>query len=357
MLDQTGSGENIYFGPGKYEDTYYIRASRETALIYAQGPDDSYNNKIDEENLINLDELTINGRYHYVRTMSDMEFRADKEALFTGIFEIENQYSPSSYDPVRQIEIDNSKFTEGYTSGYGNHVRIDGLVFNGFRFQRDGYDASFRARYLERDTELNDKISDLEFINCSFSGNSTQKNSNLSEDEENEGGYDGQRAIFLNADDEEAFNGIRLINCTFDTLYQGIYGYQINGFTSEGCTFSNFGHNAIALQNYQSGEPAYSKGKILIKDNDFINVADGVIGRGGFKDADITITENRFQNSGDKDGLLIKLGADNANQHLTNVSITCSGNSYNDLIMKDTALSNISQNGIKIDNQGNAEYI
>lgn len=351
MLDKVQSGENIYFSAGTYADTYYLRATRTTATAYDQGRDDSYNNKIEESRQVAIEDLTINGRYHYVREMSDIEFRADKNAVFTGIFKVENEYSPSSYDPVRQIIIDNSSFTSGYSVGYGNHVRINGLVFDGFTFKRDSRDASFKALYLYRDLAKEDKITNLVFRNCSFTGTDTTQNSDgLTDDQKNEGGYDGQRAVFLHANTEDAFNDIKLINCTFSTIFQGIYGCQINGFTAEDCSFDNIGHNSIALQNYQSGELQYSKGNITITGNEFSN-SDTPIGRGGFKDADILISGNVF--SGIKDDSIVKFGAGGTHQKLYNVTVTFKNNTYENTAISDSTTDTGSQkDSIVIDYAG-----
>lgn len=351
MLDKVQSGENIYFSAGTYPDTYYLRATRTTATAYDQGKDDAYNNKIEESALVEIDELRINGRYHYVREMSDIEFRADENAVFTGMFKIENEYGPSSYDPVRQIIIDNSNFANSYTVGYGNHVRIDGLVFDGFDFRRDSRDASFKALYVYRDLEMEDMITDLEFRNCSFSGTDTAQNTaDLTDDQKNEGGYDGQRAIFLHANTEGAFNDIRIVNCSFSTLFQGIYGYQINGFTADGCSFENIGHNSIALQNYNYGEPQYTKGKISITDNSFSN-SDTPIGRGGFKDADILISGNDFADI--KDEAIVKFGAGGTNQKLYDVTVDFTNNRYGSKALPESDISTgTEKNSIVITNTG-----
>ena len=353
MLDKVQSGENIYFSAGTYDDTYYLRATRSTATAYDQGRDDGDNNKIDEANKVAIDALKINGRYHYVREMSDIEFRADNNAVFTGGFRVENEYGPSSYDPVRQITIDNSNFTSGYSVGYGNHVRINGLVFNGFTFNRDSRDASFKALYVYRDLAKEDKITNLEFRNCSFTGTDTeQKTDGLTEDQVNEGGFDGQRAVFLHANTEDAFNNIKFVGCTFSTLFQGVYGFQINGFTAEGCTFENIGHNSIALQNYTSGEPQYSKGEITITGNSFSN-SDTPIGRGGFQVADILISENDF--SGITDDAFVKFGAGNtnANQKLINVTVDFRNNRYENTAIQDyTTSTGEEKNAIVISSTG-----
>ena len=354
MLDKVQSGENIYFSAGTYPDTYYLRATRTTSTAYDQGRDDGYNNKIEESAQVAIEDLKINGRYHYVREMSDIEFLADENAVFTGMFKIENAYSPSSYDPVRQIVIDNSNFADSYTVGYGNHVRINGLVFDGFDFRRDSRDASFKALYTYRDLALEDKITDLEFRNCSFTGTDTAQNTDLTEDQKNEGGYDGQRAIFLNADDEGAFNDIRLVDCSFSTLFQGIYGFQINGFTADGCTFGNIGHNSIALQNYSSGTPQYTKGEISITDNAFSD-SDTPIGRGGFSDADILISGNVFKDISNEAIVRFGAGDSNQNQKLYNVTVDFRNNRYGDIALSDSTISTgAEKNSIVIINTGEA---
>ena len=116
------------------------------------------------------DELFADKMYQYVRTLEDMEFLADKSAVFTGNFIINNAFTPDDYDAVRQITIAPGK-------GYGNHIRINGLVFNGFRFEgactnnaiSSTYGHPFiNAAYNYRDSEMLDSIDGLEFRNCIF---------------------------------------------------------------------------------------------------------------------------------------------------------------------------------------------
>ena len=125
MLDKVQSGENIYFSAGTYPDTYYLRATRTTATAYDQGKDDAYNNKIEESAQVEIDELKINGRYHYVREMSDIEFRADENAVFTGMFKIENEYWYISYNNGESWEQLGKATGEDGTSGDSMFTDID----------------------------------------------------------------------------------------------------------------------------------------------------------------------------------------------------------------------------------------
>ena len=346
ILDRANSGENIYFGPGIYADTYSIRTSKETADVH-EWVVESTNTVIGDK--VASDELFADKMYQYVRTLEDMEFLADKSAVFTGNFIINNAFTPDDYDAVRQITIAPGK-------GYGNHIRINGLVFNGFRFEgactnnaiSSTYGHPFiNAAYNYRDSEMLDSIDGLEFRNCIFKGET------LSSDESVV-----QRAVLFDGYRDGAYNNIKFVGCTFDTLFQGIYMYHVDGITVEDCTFRNIEHNAVSLQNYQSGTPVYyNTGEIIINDNDFSDVSDAVIGRGGFSSADIHITDNQFMNSGDEEGALVKLGNGGTHQQLSNVSISCSGNVSNGIAMKDFSLSSISDDGIVIDRSGNLEYI
>lgn len=335
MLDSAKSGENIYFGPGTYSDTYKIRTSRATSEVH-EWVVEGTNSVIGDE--ITLDDLKADSMYQYVRYLSDMEFRADKEAVFTGNFIINNEFGPEEYDAVRQITVAPGK-------GYGNHIRIDGLVFNGFRFEGScdnpaigtTYGKPFiNAVYNYRDSEDLDSIKGLEFRNCSFKGVSTLE-------------ADSQRAIVLDANRDGAYKDISFIDCTFDTLFQGVYGYHFDGFTAEGCTFLNLGHNAIALQNYQSGTPVYyNTGKIIVKNNAFTDISNAAVGRGGFQNADIEIIGNTFNSSGNEAGKVINLGAGGTYQKLVNVSITCSGNYKDGVLMEDAALSGVTQDNFAL---------
>ena len=316
VLDRVRSGENVYFDAGTYSDTYYIRASRETSEIHRWDNQDSTSSVIGE--LLTLDDLKTTERYQYIRYLKNMEFRADDNAVFTGNFVINNAFlGNGAYDAVRQL----------YTianDGYGNHIRIDGLVFNGFRFEAGGdfegitdtYGKPFiNAAYNYRDSENIDSITNLEFRNCEFSGNSILKEA-----------AETQRALYFDAFEEGAFNDIKFVNCTFDMLFQGLYITHVDGCTVSGCEFTNLGHNGIALQNYQSDPIQYSKGDIVITDNSFVDINDSPIGRGGFKDASITILDNYFFNSGDEDGVIVKLGNGGTFQKLINVDIRFTGN-------------------------------
>ena len=181
-----------------------------------------------------------------------------------------------------------------------------------------------------------DSINGLEFRDCSFKGVSTSS-------------ADSQRAALFDGYQDGAYKNIRFIDCTFDTLYQGIYGYHFDGFTAEGCTFLNIEHNAIALQNYQSGTPVYyNTGKILVKNNAFTDISNAAVGRGGFQNADIEISGNTFSNSGNEAGKVINLGAGGTYQQLVNGTITCSGNYKDGVLMEDAALSGATQDNFAL---------
>ena len=79
---------------------------------------------------------------------------------------------------------------------------------------------------------------------------------------------------------------------------------QAYGVTVEGCTISNTGHNAIALQSISA---AVNLGQVKILSNRFTNIGDRIIRIGNVAaGSSFTITGNVATNSGDAHGEVLK---------------------------------------------------
>ena len=93
-------------------------------------------------------------------------------------------------------------------------------------------------------------------------------------------------------------------NTTIDNFHQGIYTNGAYGVTVEGCTISNTGHNAIALQSISA---AVNLGQVKILSNTFTNIGDRIIRIGNVAaGSSFTITYNVATNSGTRAGEVLK---------------------------------------------------
>ena len=344
VLDAVASGENVYFTAGTYSDDYYIRPSRATAEIYTRDPLDSQSIVLNEK--IPIEELGNDAFYHYLRNLENVEFRADKNAVFTGSFQFLNSDSGDGiykeYDAVRE--------TSKVIVGYINHIRVNNLTFNGFVFKKSGIESGscIYANYDYQDSEDKDSLDNLIFSNCSFIGDTLDENSNAN----------APRGIRLMADSETAFKNLVIENCTFDTLYQGLYIQHVAGIDIENNVFTNIQHNSIALQsdeNKSAPDTKYTTGDILITGNTFDAVIDTPIGRGGFKNASITINDNNFINmdqNGAHEGIMVKLG-NGGNQKLIDTGIRFTENRFNGNGMEFVVIEQGNYNKVTIDFDGN----
>lgn len=88
---------------------------------------------------------------------------------------------------------------------------------------------------------------------------------------------DGNQAIrYYNENNNGNVKNLVVEGCTFKTCSQGVYTMQVKGITVKDSTFTQTGHNAIAIQSQGDKGPC-NHGEVVITGNTFKNIGDRII--------------------------------------------------------------------------------
>ncbi|RZS94268.1 TasA family protein [Cuneatibacter caecimuris] len=155
---------------------------------------------------------------------------------------------------------------------------------------------------------LTQKLSNINFVNISFTGNVDIETSQLdtvidgvtfdgcSFTTKGTASANGQALRYYNEANNGNVKNLTVKNCTFKNCYQGIYTSHINGISVTGCTFNTIGHNAIAVQS----QSVTDHKAVVIENNSFEDIKDRIIRFNGVgADTQFTIKNNTAVNSGD----------------------------------------------------------
>lgn len=244
---------------------------------------------------VSLEECTSDIRT-YTRAVKDVTFTADDGVVLTGFGAYAGHNYLNTYDYVKDVAVlnPNNSFYNSYTL---ENITFSGLTISG--------GADFGV-------SRNDAVTkNITFENCKFTGDESKMGQNTFVAIHMQGNGDGVK-----------FENLKVINCEFTDYFQGIYVQGPENLTVTGSSFTNTTHNAVAAQSNANGvNPA---GQIVISENTFENIHDRVIRFGDVDDnAEIMITGNTAENSGDSDGEVIK-----ANKLPDSVMITVTGNDW-----------------------------
>ena len=144
---------------------------------------------------------------------------------------------------------------------------------------------------------------------------------------------DGNQAIrYYNENNNGNVKNLVVEGCTFKTCSQGVYTMQVKGITVKDSTFTQTGHNAIAIQSQGGDKGPCNHGKVVITGNTFKNIGNRIIrfnnvGMG----TTVTIKDNTADgNSGKLDEATGKREIVKATTLPVNAadSITASGNNW-----------------------------
>lgn len=144
---------------------------------------------------------------------------------------------------------------------------------------------------------------------------------------------DGNQAIrYYNENNNGNVKNLVVEGCTFKNCSQGVYTMQVKGITVKDSTFTQTGHNAIAIQSQGGDKGPCNHGEVVITGNTFKNIGDRIIrfnnvGQG----TTVTITGNTADgNSGKLDEATGKREIVKATTLPVNAadSITASGNNW-----------------------------
>lgn len=245
---------------------------------------------------------------YYERTVENVTFTAN-EGVTVKNFEADGGahiYAGTApvYDYVRDT---GSWVTEG--SCYFKRAILKNITFKGL---------TFKAKTDINTSESTTVYDGFTFKDCTFDLGTTA---------------DGNQAIrYYNENNNGNVKNLVVEGCTFKTCSQGVYTMQVKGITVKDSTFTQTGHNAIAIQSQGGDKGPCNHGKVVITGNTFKNIGDRIIrfnnvGMG----TTVTITGNTADgNSGKLDKATGKREIVKATTLPVNAadSITASGNNW-----------------------------
>ena len=229
----------------------------------------------------------------YERIISNVTFTAENGAVLTGMsYNAGAHIYGSAESPVYDYVLDKGTLTVG--SCYYHKLVASNIVYEGITFQKV-------ADYRPLDISSSSAISVIDGVtvsHCNFIGTGTASTVGqaIRFYTENQSGAAGTES--------KVVRNLVVKNTTIDNFHQGIYTNGAYGVTVEGCTISNTGHNAIALQSISA---AVNLGQVKILSNIFTNIGDRIIRLGNVAaGSSFTITGNVATNSGTTSGEVLK---------------------------------------------------
>ena len=229
----------------------------------------------------------------YERIISNVTFTAENGAVLTGMsYNAGAHIYGSAESPVYDYVLDKGTPTVG--SCYFHKLVASNIVYEGITFQKV-------AAYGPLDISSSSDISVIDGVtvsHCNFigTGTATTVGQAIRFYTENQSGAAGTEG--------KVVRNLVVKNTTIDNFYQGIYTNGAYGVTVEGCTISNTGHNAIALQSISA---AVNLGQVNILSNTFTNIGDRIIRLGNVAaGSSFTITDNVATDSGNGAGQVLK---------------------------------------------------
>lgn len=190
---------------------------------------------------------------YYERTVENVTFTAN-EGVTVKNFEADGGahiYAGTApvYDYVRDT---GSWVTEG--SCYFKRAILKNITFKGL---------TFKAKTDINTSESTTVYDGFTFKDCTFDLGTTA---------------DGNQAIrYYNENNNGNVKNLVVEGCTFKTCSQGVYTMQVKGITVKDSTFTQTGHNAIAIQSQGGDKGPCNHGKVVITGNTFKNIGDRII--------------------------------------------------------------------------------
>ena len=189
---------------------------------------------------------------YYERTVENVTFTAN-EGVTVKNFEAdggEHIYAGTApvYDYVRDT---GSWVTKG--SCYYKRAILKNITFKGL---------TFKAKTDINTSESTTVYDGFTFKDCTFDLGTTA---------------DGNQAIrYYNENNNGNVKNLVVEGCTFKNCSQGVYTMQVKGITVKDSTFTQTGHNAIAIQSQGDKGPC-NHGKVVITGNTMVNIGDRAI--------------------------------------------------------------------------------
>ena len=190
---------------------------------------------------------------YYERTVENVTFTAN-EGVTVKNFEADGGahiYAGTApvYDYVRDT---GSWVTEG--SCYFKRAILQNITFKGLIFKEK----------TDINTSESTTVYDgFTFKDCTFDLGTTA---------------DGNQAIrYYNENNNGNVKNLVVEGCTFKNCSQGVYTMQVKGITVKDSTFTQTGHNAIAIQSQGGDKGPCNHGEVVITGNTMVNIGDRAI--------------------------------------------------------------------------------
>ena len=190
---------------------------------------------------------------YYERTVENVTFTAN-EGVTVKNFEAdggEHIYAGTApvYDYVRDT---GSWVTKG--SCYFKRAILKNITFKGL---------TFKAKTDINTSESTTVYDGFTFKDCTFDLGTTA---------------DGNQAIrYYNENNNGNVKNLVVEGCTFKACSQGVYTMQVKGITVKDSTFTQTGHNAIAIQSQGGDKGPCNHGEVVITGNTMVNIGDRAI--------------------------------------------------------------------------------
>ena len=190
---------------------------------------------------------------YYERTVENVTFTAN-EGVTVKNFEAdggEHIYAGTApvYDYVRDT---GSWVTKG--SCYYKRAILQNITFKGL---------TFKAKTDINTSESTTVYDGFTFKDCTFDLGTTA---------------DGNQAIrYYNENNNGNVKNLVVEGCTFKNCSQGVYTMQVKGITVKDSTFTQTGHNAIAIQSQGGNKGPCNHGEVVITGNTMVNIGDRAI--------------------------------------------------------------------------------
>lgn len=288
-------GMTINFSAGTYPQLIFGRPNKYPGSHTIYRHTDFNNTPMSYEEFVAYkSQSTWTQSCYYERIISNVTFTAENGAVLTGMGYNAGAhiYGSSAESPAYDYVLDKGTPTVG--SCYYHKLVASNIVYDGITFQKV-------AAYGPLDISSSSAISVIDGVtvsNCKFIGTGTASTVGqaIRFYTENQSGAAGTEG--------KVVRNLVVKNTTIDNFHQGIYTNGAYGVTVEGCTISNTGHNAIALQSISA---AVNLGQVKILSNTFTNIGDRIIRIGNVAaGSSFTITDNVATDSGDDHGQVLK---------------------------------------------------